>query len=125
MSLRSRPAPRARCLPSLSCEPSPFVSHRRTRADAFPTPFCSAVYLSNPEQNVSTGLCFALARIYSLTILLTLNQTPHLVQHGASTGSGRKVGGVGVFSGVEVLHTATVRVDDARETQEGRAIDLI
>lgn len=81
------------------------------------------MYITNPEGNIATGLCFALARIYSLNILITLNQAHTLSKTtlGNSSSSGGKVG---AFQGIEIIHTATVRIDDPREREEGRAIDL-
>jgi hypothetical protein len=83
----------------------------------------SVLYITNPEGNIATGLCFALARIYSLNILITLNQAHTLSKttNGNSSSSGAKVG---AFQGIGIIHTATVRIDDPREREEGCAFDL-
>ncbi|ORY57415.1 hypothetical protein BCR35DRAFT_355508 [Leucosporidium creatinivorum] len=82
------------------------------------------VYITNPEGNIATGLCFALARIYSLNILITLNQAHSLSKSTHGNSSSSNGGKTGAFAGIEIIHTATVRIDDPREREEGRAIDL-
>lgn len=84
-----------------------------------------SIYLANPEENVSTGLCFGLGRAYSLTLLMNLNAAHNLAKRngesdqltnggGGVTGTKRGGGAYG-SSGIAVGHTTTVQVEDARE----------
>lgn len=81
-----------------------------------------SIYLNNPEENISTGLCFGLGRAYSLTLLMNLNAAHNLAKknnesdqltNGGMTGTKR--GAAFGLSGIAVGHTTTVQVEDARE----------